>query len=140
MQTISPSQASLLSSLAFLCDEGRRHFLTAARTAEDIPTRAICLQKGRHCEEMAAELRARIESRGGDCDAGVGIPDIFSRQKTQLIRCMNWRSGAVQRYELALRRPSLEEDDRLLLRSHLQWLEDTGHHLATLAATSLAAA
>jgi hypothetical protein len=114
--------------------------LTASRTAEDIPTRAICLAKGLHCEEMASELRARVASRGGDCDSGVGVPDIFSRQKTQLIRCMNWRMGAVQRYELALRRPSLEEDDRLLLRSHLQWLRDTEHHLSTLAATDLAAA
>lgn len=142
MQTAPPSKSSLaeLASLAELCDEGRRHFLVAAQTAEDIPTRAICLHTSRHCQVMTEELSARIRERGGRWEPRGGAGDVRSPQKTQMVRCLNWRAGASLRYELALRRPSLPEEDRLLLSLHHHWLQDTERHLTPLANLHLAAA
>lgn len=129
-----------LTALATLCDEGRRHFVAAARTAEDIPSRAICLHKARHCEEMARELQDRVQQRGGSWSPAAEIPDIRSPQKTHVVRCFNWVEGAASRYELALRRPSLPAEDRPLLARHRQWLADTAHHMTPLSDPHLAAA
>lgn len=133
--TTSPTDVAELAALAAACEEGRRRFQAAARAAEDIPSRAIYTHQSRHCESMRMELEARLQALGGYRAA----PLLFSGEsdptpRSRHVRCLNWCAAAARRYELALRRRSIDDEDRFLLSRHRRWLEETVRHIEALEA------
>ena len=82
---------------------------------------------------MMDELASRLERHGGTPKNAPAAPEMNEAslsEKACLVRCLNWQSAALLRYDLAIRRDALHEEDRILLTHHRRLLQDAIHHLA----------